>query len=926
MRTIFIFCFSWMSLCFTYGQLDSLWVEPTSLPVTTFNYLHPDELLIGKFAGTWVTQASGAPGSDYSIRVRGSGSVFGGAEPLYVINGIPHYNTANNSDHIYGSGVDFLSLIDPSNIKEIKVLSNVVATAQYGSRGANGVILIETKDGANEPFSVDIQTFTGYQNTYKLPILLDGGGFAAYQNDVGANEGNDPIYTNPSNFGKGSDWQQQLYSEAALIQNYRINLNVSNNNTSFSMLGSYLNQSGIVNHSGLKRYNLQARLASQPNDRLSFSSSMVLARSESNSVLTDDPDGFGVVTGAYLFSPLLGSSDILNYQVDNDGLPMNGNDGRSLNLLSSHKILNPIALSQYASSFSTISRLFWSSHISYDITDRLTFYTQLGVDGIFNEDFSYFGSVLQPELSVGGIGMNAKQQSFNWFNQSYLSYQVTHGSNVLKAKIGTEIQGTLVELLSGQSRGFDNEKLGYYALGSGATKTIGSSLDEVQSFAAMANLDYNLRSTYDINLILRTDASSRFGGDFVFLPALGFNMDLKAAGVLSGADWISGANLYAGAGRVGNQQIPSYLRFSQLDQSVFYLGNTELKSFVPTRIASDQLQMEISNQFDLGGDFVVRNGFMGSLEYYNRTTINAFIEMPMPYYNGVASLVTNSGVIRNAGIEMTAGFKNQVGKFDWNVNANIAFNSGKVISEGSSQILYGTGVYGMNDWLIFDEGEAIGAIYGFEINGMVTTAGADIATLDGEVAKAGTISYKDQNEDGLIDHSDRVVLGSVTPDLIYGFSTNMSRYGFDLSLLFQGVAGNEIVNFNKVILNNMNGTGNISEEAYENMWRATNQQGDLPISTPNDGKIVDQSLVENGSYLRLKYFSIGYNLPKSLLEKIKVQGINIFISGNNIFTLTKYSGMNPDVSLFNSEAQNMGADFGGYPSSKLWSVGFKIGL
>ena len=200
MKSIFIFCFSWVSLCLAYGQLDSSHVESSSFSGSSFNYLHPDELRIGKFAGTWVTQASGAPGSDYSIRVRGSGSVFGGAEPLYVINGIPHYNTANNSDHIYGSGVDFLSLIDPSNIKEVKVLSNVVATAQYGSRGAHGVILIETKDGANAPFSVDIQTFTGYQNTYKLPILLDGSGFAAYQNDVGDNEGNDPIYTNPSNF------------------------------------------------------------------------------------------------------------------------------------------------------------------------------------------------------------------------------------------------------------------------------------------------------------------------------------------------------------------------------------------------------------------------------------------------------------------------------------------------------------------------------------------------------------------------------------------------------------------------------------------------------------------------------------------------------------------------------------------------------
>ena len=167
-----------MSLCFAYGLFYSLLIELSSFSVSSFNYLHPDELLIGKFAGTWVTQASGAPGSDYSIRVRGSSSIFGGAEPLYVINGIPHYNTVNNSAYVYGSGVDFLSLIDPSNIKEVKVLSNIVATAQYGSRGANGVILIETKDGAEEAFSVDFQTFTGYQNTYKLPTLLDGSGFA----------------------------------------------------------------------------------------------------------------------------------------------------------------------------------------------------------------------------------------------------------------------------------------------------------------------------------------------------------------------------------------------------------------------------------------------------------------------------------------------------------------------------------------------------------------------------------------------------------------------------------------------------------------------------------------------------------------------------------------------------------------------------
>ncbi len=923
MKLIFIFCFLLISLTPTYGQLDSMKVDRASQFVSEFNYLHLDELVLGKFAGTWVTQASGAPGSDYSMRVRGTGSIFGGAEPLYVINGIPHYNAVNSSAHIYGSGVDFLSLIDPNNIKEIKILSNVIAIAQYGSRGANGVILVETRDGADENFSIGLKTFTGYQNTYKKPKLLDGTGFAMYQNDVSEGEAE---YINPNNFGEGSDWQNQLYREDALIENYSINFNLVNNNTSFSVLASFIDQSGIINSSGLRRYNLQARLASRPNDRLSFNTSMILARSEVNSVLTDDPDGYGVVTGAYLFSPLLGFSDILNYRIDNDGSPMDGKDGRPLNLLSSHKILNPIALSQYATSFSTVSRLFWASNISYDITKRISFQTQLGVDGIFNEDFSYFGSVLQPELSVGGIGINAKQQSFNWFHQTYLSYQITYGQNILKAKIGTEVQGALVELLSGQSKGFDNETLGYYALGSGAAKTIGSNLDELKWFAVMGTLNYNIKNTYDINIILRNDASSRFGGDFVFLPALGFNMNLKSAGIISGEGGLSGANLYGGIGRVGNQQISSYLRFSRLDQNVFYQGNTELTSFTPTRLASDNLEMELSNQFDLGGDFTFRNGLMGSLEYYNRTTTNSFIKLPISNYNGVSSLITNSGAIRNSGVEMTAGIQKKVGKIDWKININIAHNTGKVISGGKSKILYGSDVYGMKDWLIYDEGEDIGAIYGFKINGIISNEDNEIATTNGETAKLGTISYIDQNADGLIDNSDRVVLGSVTPNWFYGFSTDISGYGIDISFLFQGVGGNEIVNFNKLILNNLDGNGNVSEEAYRGMWSTSNQKGNFPIVMSEGGSVIDERLVENGSYLRLKYFSIGYNLPKDMLKKFKVNAIKIFISGNNIFTLTRYSGMNPDVSLFNSEAQNMGADFGGYPNSKLWSIGFKIGL
>ena len=215
-----------------HGQLDSIKVDQASQFVSEFNYLHLDELVLGKFAGTWVTQASGTPGSDYSMRVRGTGSIFGGAEPLYIINGIPHYNAVNNSAHIYGSGVDFLSLIDPNNIKEIKILSNVIAIAQYGSRGANGVILVETKDGADENFSIGLKAFTGYQNTYKRPKLLDGTGFAIYQNDVSEGEAE---YVNPNNFGKGSDWQNQLYREDALIENYNINLNLINNNTFFGV-------------------------------------------------------------------------------------------------------------------------------------------------------------------------------------------------------------------------------------------------------------------------------------------------------------------------------------------------------------------------------------------------------------------------------------------------------------------------------------------------------------------------------------------------------------------------------------------------------------------------------------------------------------------------------------------------------------------
>lgn len=908
-----------------FGQTDSTSLEDSKVSIhREFSYTHIDELLQGKFAGTWVTQTSGIGGSDFSLRIRGTSTMSAGAEPLYVINGLPFYNESRNASSHFGPGLDFLSMIDPKNVESVEVLSNIQATALYGSRGANGVILIETKSGDDASFNVEGEAVTGVMEAFDQPSLLSGAQYAQYLNEHAVLNGLTAPYTSPGSFGNGRDWNKRLYKSGG-FQNYRMNFGGTSDKTTYNVFGSYLDQEGVITNSGLERFNLQARLVSKSSERLSFNSTLLLSRQETNAVITDNPFGFGVVTGANRFSPLLGNSNILNYAVNDAGEVQDGSSGSAL--LQS-ETLNPIASSNLASSVTKLSRLLASTQVNYKVSESLNVNSVVGADAIFAEDFSFFSGVLQPESASGGIAINAKEQQITWYNRNEVSYSKDIStSNQLVAKGGIELQGFFSEVLVGNAFGFDNEALGFNSLSTGSSNTTGSNLQEWQLFAAFGSVQYFLDNAYEFSLSVRSDGSSRFGGNHQLFPAVGASVDLFGAGLLNSSNLISEAKVYTGFGKSGNQQIAPYLTHGRLDQQLYYLGGNQLKTFSPSLLGNNDLEMEETTQFDIGTQLLISDWLNVKIEYYNKATNNALVNLSVPAYAGVPFAIANVGEIKNSGIELSLSGSGEAGAVTWNVGINAAMNNSEIGSI-PFQFTHGEAVKGISDWLIIKEGEEFGSIYGYEITGIVQTSDdlTNTPTLGGGDAIPGAYKYIDKNTDGVIDDADKVILGAVTPDIVYGLSGSVSAFGVELQFLFQGVTGNEMVNFNRTITHNLDGSGNISADAFSQRWTTSNTSGSVATVPTAEGKIVDGSIVEDASYMRLKYLSIAYELPQSLLDKMKVSSLKIFGSGRNVLTITDYSGADPEASLFKSNASSMGADFGGYPGAKLWTIGLKIGL
>lgn len=904
-----------------------------STPLSTGAFLSFDQLLQGQVAGLVAIQASGQPLGETTIRIRGVQTLAAGAEPLYVVDGFPLYNDnlVASAGFRLGPPMNALAFLHPGDVQSIEILKDAAATAIYGARGANGVVLVNTKSGKTGRSGIELTTFTGFQEPIGRYNLLNGEQFAAYINEARNNAGLGSAYSNPAAFGQGTDWQEEIYRSSPALHNYHLGFQGGTNRLAYRLSAAYTKGQGLIRNSDFDRFNLQGNIDVEASDRLSVKNHMNISFTLANTIASNhnpsEGASLGVVGAALVFNPLLSPVDsegnpiILNEMVDEKGLPT----GR---LQAGTPVLNPLAQLGLTDSEVQNMRLFNSLSLGYKISTTLTLNFNAGVNLLLNEENFFASGDLQPNQSIGGLGASGRLQSINWVNEYILQYQKSFDENrKLLALAGFSLQAFNSEILSGTSQNFENETLGFYNLGVGANKLINSNFKEWSLFSFFTHLNYRANDKYSFSFSGRADASSRFKGDYAFFPSLSFGWDI------SKEDFYPIKNLdmrlRASFGWSGNQEIAPYSTLSVLRQFESPLGNQSISGFRPVNLANDDLEIERTRQINLGIDLGSTDGrWVFSADLYSKNTDNALIFLPLPANSGFPFSLANAAEISNAGFDLTIYRQNTQGAILWNSGLNLGFYHNEIKAIDSNfNIPVGAPLLDIEEWSVLQAGASIGSFWGYQTDQILQSGGDPRPAFAGQQLQAGDRKYRDLNGDGVINRNDKSIIGNALPKWSFGLFNELSWKDFQLSFLFQGLAGHDIFNANKFLLESRDGQTNNTLESFNNRWTTQNITNSNPRLSASDKQTVfSDAQLENGAYLRLKNLSLAYNLPENLLQQWGLAKLQIFLSVQNLFTITNYSGIDPDVSRFGQSVLETGVDFDGYPQAKVYGGGLRIGF
>ena len=916
------------------------WSGAISTANASYRSSSPSSQILGSFqgrlSGVNITQSSGQPAGEFVTRIRGVHSIAAGNEPLYVIDGFPLYsdNFLASSGVVSGPQIDALSAFSPDDIASITVLKDAASKAIYGARGANGVIVINTKKGSLSSPAIELNIYGGIQQSIGKYHLLNGSDFAEYLNEARTNAGLTPQYTDPQAFGEGTNWQEETFRSSASIQNYQLRFTGATETLRYMISGTYTDQQGIVSPSRFQRFNIQANLQAKINDRLSLTNSFKLSHTEGSTV----PSGVssleaspGVSGASFIFSPLLSvkgqdnNYTIENHVVDNDGQPIN-------ELQTKYPLLSPVAQSKFAQSDVQNTRFFNNLSLDYSILDNLHFGISLGIDAQFNEEALFASGALNPDSPGNAFGASAKLQNFNWFNEYTLRYESRIGKNgILNGLGGFSLQGYTSELLVGQSQGFENESLGYYNLRVGQNKSINSNLLESQLVSFFTRWRYSINDKYNFTLTGRADGASQFNGNYSFYPAASFGWNMSREDFMTDVHAISNVFVRISYGSSGNSNILPYSSLSLLRQFETNVNGTSVKGFRPVTLQNSDLEMEKTNEFNIGASFsFLKNRLAFSLDYFNQKTSNALMFLPQAGTSGFEFALENGASIKNNGLDFTIYALAIDHNTRWDIALDAAVHNNNIDAiEGNLSITTGTPLRGIEAWSLLSAGNGIGTFYGYETDGIVQS-GDDLNAIPkfaGEDLQPGNRKYKDRNGDGIIDNKDKTVIGSALPKFTLGLHNSITfKFGMDFNFFFQGAFGHEIANFNLIEIENLNGQSNITQEAYDGRWTKENASNSYPKAlysdTPN--RIFSDAIIEDGTYFRLKSLSLGYTFTESFSNKLYMSNLRVYISATNVLTLTRYKGIDPDVSHFGQNAVEAGVDFDNYPNSKQFLAGIQI--
>ena len=878
-----------------------------------------DGALGGQVAGLNVTASSGQPGADSHIRIRGGNSVNASNEPLYVVDGFIYFKDAANNTTGIGAiegSLNPLATINPNDIESIEVLKDVSATAIYGSRGANGVILITTKKGkiGEGKAHINYNYSLGVSSIAKKLDLLTASEWAQYQKDYFSNKGG---YTDAeiAALGKGTDWQEAVL-RTAIQQSHELSINGGTEKNRYAFSANFTNQDGIILNSGFERYNFHTNVEWELQEGLHFGVNATYGRSKQSGLTTAEEKVFNSspfsagITNSFVYALLM--PPVIPVYNQDGSYNFKNNYEYAYFAIGDHAA-NPVYDLKESVAENINNYLLSNVWATYQI-GQLTLKASVGLNSEKLTQNYFSGAYTSLGLATQGIGGTGNRQTDIWQQEYTATYNHDFGHHHIEALGGYTRQTQTSTHSSIRTNHFTNESLKQYNLGDGAEiYTPKTGISEATLNSVIARVNYTLLDRYNATATFRADNSSRFAANhrWGYFPSLGLSWNIDKERFLRRLRTIDYLKLRISGGLVGNQEISDYA-FTTSYATGSYGGSS---SYSKQNTANDKLKWETTASYNVGIDLGLWKDRVNIvLDAYYKKTSDLLLVVPMGFASGVTSQLQNVGNVVNKGMELAvSGTLLQRKGLTWTASANVAYNHNEITDMGATNNV----IQGSDNQQILRKGEALGSFYGLQFIGIVQQ-GEDVSklpTVNGLTPKPGDLKYEDVDHNGRIDGDDRVILCSIQPDLVYGFSTQLSWRNLDLSAAFAGSYGNEVYNALGRRLELTNDSYNVLATVKDS-WTPTNGSNTLPLaSNARPLGYIDSRYVQSASYLKLRNLTIGYRLPQ--LKSVPV-GIRIYATASNLFTISPYKGYDPEVAS--------GTDSGAYPSSRTFVFGVNVTL
>ncbi|MBK7788190.1 MAG: TonB-dependent receptor [Saprospiraceae bacterium] len=838
------------------------------------------EALQGKAAGVQVIQPSGKPGGDISVRVRGATSVLAGNEPLYVVDGVP-------TTDIRG--------LNPNDIATMTVLKDASSSSIYGARAANGVVLITTRRGKANTTQISFNAYYGISRLNKTIDVLSTRRYRELMEEI-IPGGLDPTWT------ANTDWNQEVFGTGT-NQSYQLSMSGGSEKSRYLLSGNYLKSDGIVRPASFERYSLRLNLDNDVRSWLSVGTNINAILSNTENTQDNASSGRGGVIMSALNTPPF----LRIYKTDGSGQYDPNPFQPSWE--------NPVAYMEGPEQLVRDNRLFGNTYLNVNFGKGLQFKSNLGID-LQTHQWDYYLDPFKTNYgrNQNGVGIADKSTTYTWLTENTLTYTGSADKHHYTALAGSSVQKQAWNDSYLQGNDFPDDTT---VKTLNAANTISGSTDRsawaLASFFGRVTYDYD--GNYLFSASLRRDGSSKLAHHWGVMPAFSAAWRVSSASFIKDISAIEDLKIRVGWGRNGNQEgISNYARFGL----VSYYRRTPSSPLsgpgsAQVSYGNPDLKWETTDQTNLGIDLLMFNGRVSfTADAYLKKTSDVLLDVQLSNSLPITTIQTNAGNIQNKGIDLALSTVNMDRSIRWQTDFNISFNKNEVTDLKYTDVYYFGRIYSNNqDVAIVKKGLPLGSFFGY--------------VSEGVNPETGDLMYKDLNNNNIFDPGDRTIIGNAQPDFVFGLTNNFSWKGFDLDIFIQGSYGNDIFNATRIDLEGMFDSKNQSVSVL-NRWTPDNRITDMPraIGNGNVKNVLNSTrFIEDGSYIRIKSLTLAYNFSGTWLTKAGLSALRLYATGQNLFTITGYSGYDPEVNAFGRSATELGIDYGTYPHSMVVTMGVK---